>query len=502
MNSAETLNPATASLPKAGQGATESRPTAAAPLKPGWIMLLAVLAVATFHLGFLFAPVCWLVLVWLGCLFALRRVPSGRWAFYTGLAIGLGIYGPQLYFFWDIFGPAAIALWLVLAFWLALFVLLLHGVEKCWGTTWAVVLAPVLWLGIEFFRSELYYLRFAWFTAGSLVPLRATGGLLPWFGVYGFGALLVWIASTFARMAERRDKTWRMDLSLMLQVVITIAVLTVLVFLWIGQHYRETAAAGLQVTGIQMEFPSVLEVTDRLRKLWVSQPQAQLVALSEYTFDGPVPDEVRAWCRDNRRWLVAGGKEPLAGGKFYNTAYVVGTNGAIVFKQAKAVPIQFFNDGVPAPEQRVWESPWGKIGICICYDLSYARVVDRLISQGAQALLVPAMDTQMWGAHEHELNARMTPVRAAEYGVPIFRVSSSGISQVVDRHGRVRAQLPFPGQGEIIQGRLVWPNSAHGRLPLDRYLAPVAVLATVVIMILLGWQQYRTYHQAPLPSNS
>ncbi len=45
-----------------------------------------------------------------------------------------------------------------------------------------------------------------------------------------------------------------------------------------------------------------------------------------------------------------------------------------VFKQAKSVPIEFFQDGRPAAEQRLWHSPWGNLGICICYDLSYSRV--------------------------------------------------------------------------------------------------------------------------------
>ncbi len=167
-------------------------------------MCLAALAVAAFHVGFLYAPLSWLGLVWLGCLFALRRTSCGRGAFYTGLAIGLGIYGPQLHFFWTIFGPAAMALWLVLAFWLGLFVLLLHGVDRYWGAGWAVALAPALRLGIEFFRSELYYLRFSWLTAGSFIPPAAW----PWgfsrLGVYGLGAMLMLAAAGVIGLTERR----------------------------------------------------------------------------------------------------------------------------------------------------------------------------------------------------------------------------------------------------------------------------------------------------------
>lgn len=464
-------------------------------------MLLAVLAVAAFHAGFLYPALSWLVLVWLGCLFALRRTSCGRGTFYTGLAIGLGIYGPQLYFFWTIFGPAAVVLWLVLAFWLALFLLLLHGVDHYWGADWAVALAPVLWLGLEYFRSELYYLRFSWLTAGSVLPVPVSGlFLLPFLGVYGLGAWLVFLAGVIVRQVE--DRHWpRQGAGRFLAWCAVFSLVFGVLFSTVAAAVRKTCsdpAGVIPVAGVQLEFPKVPEVVDALNRACAAEPgeagvKPELYLLSEYSFDGPVPDEILAWCHEKQRWLIAGGRERLEGGRFYNTAFVVSPSGEIVFKQAKSVPIQFFNDGVPAPEQRVWDSPWGRIGICICYDLSYTRVVDRLIRQGARALIVPAMDSVVWGEHQHRLNARMTPIRAAEYRVPIFRVASSGFSQLVEASGYVSAELPVPGQGEIITGTLVWLGRPRTRIPLDRSLAPLAVLATGFIMLALGWQQRRAH---------
>ena len=116
--------------------------------------------------------------------------------------------------------------------------------------------------------------------------------------------------------------------------------------------------------------------------------------------------------------------------------------------------------------------PLGKIGICICYDLSYTRVTDRLITLGAQALIVPTMDVAGWGRAQHQLHARVAPVRADESGVPIFRLASSGISQSVERNGKVNASAPFPGEGERLAGKLrLGPT---GKLPMDRWLGPVS----------------------------
>ena len=181
------------------------------------------------------------------------------------------------------------------------------------------------------------------------------------------------------------------------------------------------------------------------------------------------------------RYLIVGGKDPAPGGNFYNTAYVVGPGGDIVFRQVKAVPIQFFKDGLPAPDQKLWDSPWGKIGICVCYDLSYTRVTDRLVKLGAEALIVPTMDVEDWGQAQHELHARIAPVRATEYGLPIFRLASSGISQFVDRAGQVTATAPCPGDGAMLAGTLEMRGA--GRRPLDRWLAPFATAVTAWLIV-------------------
>ena len=251
---------------------------------------------------------------------------------------------------------------------------------------------------------------------------------------------------------------------------------------WLSAEQAQPhAAATLHIAGIQMEFPTEGEVLIRLNDLIRKHPEADVMVLSECTFDGPVPGKVSEWCRKNRRYLIAGGKAPASGSNFYNTAFVIGPDGKIIFRQVKAVPIQFFKDGLAATEQRLWESPWGKIGICICYDLSYTRVTDQLIRLGAQALIVPTMDMMDWGEAQHALHARVAPVRAAEYGIPIFRLASSGISQFADRTGRVLAIAPCPGDGATLAAQLAIAEA--GRLPLDRWLGPFAAGLTGILAV-------------------
>lgn len=434
--------------------------------------LLAALGVGGFHFAYEWDAGAGTIAVYLVCLYRLAWVRSARWAFYLGLGIGVAIAAPQLWFFVGIFGPAAIGLWLILGLWTALYLLLAH-VAVTRSPERGYWLLPWLWFALEYFRSELYYLRFAWLIPGFALSHREWMPLAG-AGVYGFSLLvLLLIAGCHALMMEKRFTRVK---GLLVVNVLVIAVALLLSDFHIGIHENPSDPSRPFVVGIQLESPPESAVIEKLNAAVNTHPQVDLVVLSEYTFDGSVPKSILQWCRANGKHVIVGGKEVFENGsQFYDTAFVVGPSGDIVFRQGKAIPIQFMNDGLPAPSQQVWQSPWGNVGIAICYDLSYSRVIDRLVAAGAQALIIPAMDAEDWGAHEHVLHAKIVPVRAREYGIPILRVASSGVSQLVDSDGTVIASAPFPGQGEQVAGTLAF--SSKGRAPADRYLALPAFVA-------------------------
>lgn len=445
------------------------------PLQRMSAVLWSAVAVAAFHLAYITPYLAILTLVYVFALLQLMRARTGRQSFYLSLAVGMLIAGPQLSCFWVLFGPSAIALWLVLAFWTALFVTLGRSCLMNFGPLRGGLLLPFLWTGLEYFRSELYFLRFSWLNVGYAFADSAFKPLLAFAGMYGIGFLVVVIATGFWLLGLRRFALFGS------------ATILLIAAFWLLSTTppKEKGWKTLQVAGVQLEFPAENEVISALNKLIEAKPETQLIVLCEYAFLSPIPDSIKAWCKEHQRYLVAGGKDPLPSGDFYDTAFVIATNGDIVFQQGKSVPVQFLKDGLPAKEQKLWDSPWGKIGICICYDLSYTRVTDRLVRLGAQAIIVPTMDVVEWGRHEHELHARVARVRAAEYGIPIFRVASSGISQLVDRAGVERASAGFPGQNEMLSGTMyVGPA---GSLPLDRWLGPAAVgVSGLMILVLVA----------------
>ncbi|RYD35494.1 MAG: hypothetical protein EOP86_08325 [Verrucomicrobiaceae bacterium] len=443
---------------------------------PALMLAAALFYQAALHSG---PAAPWLAALSAAALCALTKAKTARRAFYGGTGAALLTFCVPLWFFTGIFGlPMAFALWMCLAVWTGMFCGTLHVLRRKWGAAAALAAAPVLWMGLEYCRSELWLLRFAWLTPGYALPAEHMGWLFQTLGVYGSGALLVLAGAAVAMLPKT---AWRVA-----------AGLAVPALLLPGARVSPPSGQSLRITGIQLEQVWQETILEKLDAALTRYPDTQLFVLPEYTFPTTVTAPFTEWCRRHGRWLIAGGfdfapglyvkrKDRTVRG-YYNTAWVIGPEGTVVHRQAKAMPIQFFDDGMPAAIQRVWESPWGRIGICICYDMNYAMVGDPLAAQDMQLLVVPTMDAIHWGEAQHRLSAKLASTRAVEYGVPVVRVASSGVSLMLDAAGRTLAEGSVPGRGEIVSA--VISLSGHARRPWDRHAAAACSWAAGLLVTL------------------
>lgn len=121
---------------------------------------------------------------------------------------------------------------------------------------------------------------------------------------------------------------------------------------------------------------------------------------------------LRACAMRHGRWLL-GGTLPLArGAATISAAPLVAPDGRIAW-QEKHRPTRYdagpwaLSPGAPPG---VFETPWGRIGIAICYDCEFAPLVRAQVEAGAWLVLVPTCTDTVAGFNRVRLAARARAV--------------------------------------------------------------------------------------------
>jgi len=440
--------------------------------KRGLIALLFLVGVCVFQLSVSVPVVRGLIIIPIAISFYISSQTRPLKSFMVGFLYGFLLFAPQLYWFYGLFNFFAIFLWSLLGLWTALWfyaISVAYSIKSLSLNRRILLgcfLSSTLWLGMEFLRSEYFYMRFSWITTGYIVGPNPLSSIV---GVYGWSFLLMFLATISVKFKPK----------ILIPVNTVLAVCILGPWMNSGVVDQPTKESPL-IVGIQYEFESENVIRNRLDSVVDQIPEVDLIVLSEYAFSHP-PKWMPDWCKRYGKHVIAGTRTIAEDGtNFFNTALVWGPNGKVVFSQSKSQPVQFMETCLPSKKQSVWESPWGKIGIAICFDSSYRRVMDVLVSQGAELIIIPAMDVEEWGLYEHELDARVCPIRSAEYGVPFIRVCSSGISQSIQAGGLEVSTVPMPGQGEILISKL---NMKSGAVPLDIYLASPSALLFIFTVL-------------------
>jgi deaminated glutathione amidase len=222
--------------------------------------------------------------------------------------------------------------------------------------------------------------------------------------------------------------------------------------------------------------------------------------------DDPFLAGMRGLARETGAWLLLGSLvidpagEPGAGAgeeRLANRSFLVDPGGAIVARYDK---IHMFDIDLPGGESyresnayrsgrgtAVVETPWGRLGMSVCYDLRFPHLYRALAQAGADFLVVPSVFTVPTGsAHWHVL----LRARAIENGCFVFAPAqwgehtggrrSYGHSLIVDPWGEV---LGDAGEGvDIVTARIEVERIAEVRrmvpsLQHDRAFTPPELVA-------------------------
>lgn len=166
----------------------------------------------------------------------------------------------------------------------------------------------------------------------------------------------------------------------------------------------------ITVAAVQMEIAPLdtgrnLAKIEKLVGELCNQQPVDLVVLPEDVLTGPIPynleyalsessSEVTRLCqiaREKQLYLAAGSFICKDGDNYYNTALLIDPSGEIQLRYRKNhlwIPERRYL--VPGNEAMVVDTPIGKIGLAICWDLAFPELFRSMIKQGAEIICIPS----------------------------------------------------------------------------------------------------------------
>lgn len=225
---------------------------------------------------------------------------------------------------------------------------------------------------------------------------------------------------------------------------------------------------------------------------FMGQRDQDHLSLCEEDHDGPLQGFLARVATKYRVWIV-GGTIPMVAhdtGKVRAACLVYTDQGDRVGRYDK---IHLFDVSLPEADERyhesstieagdevvVLDSPFGRLGIAVCYDLRFPEIFRQMLDSGMQLLAIPSAFTAITGKAHWETLVRARAIEnlayvvaAAQGGYHLNGRETHGHSMIVDPWGTVLAQVPR-GTGSVccavddhfqVSVRRNFPTIEHRRL--------------------------------------
>jgi apolipoprotein N-acyltransferase len=347
----------------------------------------------------------------------------------------------------------------------------------------AFLLAPFLWLTLEFIRTHLPIIAFSW----NLSGYAATGNLAflqitSLTGIYGlsfligaFNALLAWVIYSRDRRAS---------------VALASATVALILFAIIVPHFVPTQAPRYVAHLVQTNFP----VSESYPANWLDQHAAEMDELEKISVDAakrqpglvvwpevPAPfsfsepkfaDRAQRIARESANEFLVGivdwRKTPDNQWQATNSATLLNPLGQRIFTYDKIhlvpfgeyVPLRQYltfagrltadiSDFTPGTTYSVGELPGGKFGTFICYEAIFPNEVRHFAANGAELLVNISNDGWFGRAAAPRQHLMMARVRAVESRRWLLRDTNNGYTVDIDPYGRTVAALETDIRGQL-----------------------------------------------------
>jgi len=186
---------------------------------------------------------------------------------------------------------------------------------------------------------------------------------------------------------------------------------------------------------------------------------------------GPTTEFLGDVARKHHLYIVAGlleKKDDIV----YNTAVLIDRNGNLAGKYRKvSLPQEEIDGGItPGNSFPVFETDFGKIGLMICWDVTFPEPARMLAEKGAEIIFLP-----IWGG-----DVTLTKARAIENQVYVVSSTYDMITAVFDQEGKVMKEATVRNPVVVttidLNKKTMWPWIGDLKSRIFREIPPQAAI--------------------------
>ncbi|MCL2103313.1 MAG: apolipoprotein N-acyltransferase, partial [Syntrophorhabdaceae bacterium] len=349
---------------------------------------------------------------------------------------------------------------------------------------------PFLWTALELARTSLFS-GFPWMLLGYALSngewLRQAADLA---GVYGLSFLLA-LSGTSLYMAGKLWSEGGLVRAALLRVVPAVAVILFLLFYGMSVVWRETPETEMFNAGIAQGSVNQSEKWDPSNQLETLKIYGELTMLARdsgaklivwpetaapffYFWEEELTKEVDRIGREAGVPLIFGAPwfDPEEGGRFYNSVFFMDGRGVPRgrYDKRRLVPfgeyipfrkLLFFlnklTEGSPedfstGKSPSIFPVEGAAVSPSVCYEAVFPMLIRDMVLKGATVLVNVTNDAWFGDTVAPYQHLAMARMRSVEMRRPMIRAANSGISALIDSHGRVTASKELFSKGIVVGG--------------------------------------------------
>lgn len=432
-----------------------------------------MLLISAAILPFAYAPsgCTWFILLSWGLFIWILHDLKPTAALMAGFWWGVISFGIALSWLWIIFDTMSLCLFGILACFPAAFAWVSAlAIKRGLSGVQLAIFLGLTWTTLEFIRGELFWLKFPWFSLGlafTPTPLQA------WIGTYGVTLL---ISTALAALVLARK--WPALILLFLPFVPMPSA--------DDENSRlDSDSTGVSVTCIQAES---VPLEDYLQLSKQASAAPTHLVWPEYSMPTDLRQvakrdlaTIQAFLKESGSVLTLGTQTFIREADWQNTALTL-TATEILGAHHKQHTVHFFDDGEPGTTSEPVSVNGILVGTPVCFDFDFQDVVREMTAAGAQYFVAPTMDAIHWTERQHLQHGQLFQARAVENGRWIAVAASSGLTQIIDPTGHVRASLPLGAPG-ILETALT-PRTQLTLCTRAGWLLPWIVLGAWILSLI------------------